>query len=193
MPRLAEDLKLGAVPQAFALKWIEGRSVASRYPGGRVMYTATSGAKLFLSDEEASEFEHALVEQAVRPGDAIRVSRITHVRGGGFSIRVERDTPQAAPAASAHSWQGNAPATPAPTTNNVPQGNTPAPPAPAAPPAIVPGEIPSAMAEAMFEAVDAIIETQRYAAARGLGVTFSEESVRAIGLSIYIRKQHGGR
>jgi hypothetical protein len=44
----------------------------------------------------------------------------------------------------------------------------------------------SCMMAAMCSAVDAIIETQAYATRRGIGLTFSEESVRAIGLSIYI-------
>ena len=49
------------------------------------------------------------------------------------------------------------------------------------------------MLAAMCAAVDAIVETQAYAQRRGLGVTFSEESVRAIGLSIYIGNQRGAR
>ena len=49
------------------------------------------------------------------------------------------------------------------------------------------------MLAAMCAAVDAIVETQAYAQRRGLGVTFSEESVRAIGLSIYIGNQRGTR
>jgi hypothetical protein len=49
------------------------------------------------------------------------------------------------------------------------------------------------MMAAMCSAVDAILETQAYATRKGLGLTFSEESVRAIGLSIYITNCKGGR
>jgi hypothetical protein len=42
------------------------------------------------------------------------------------------------------------------------------------------------MMASMCSAVDAIIEVQAYATRKGMGLTFSEESVRAIGLSIYI-------
>lgn len=49
------------------------------------------------------------------------------------------------------------------------------------------------MCAAMMAAVDAVIETQAYAARKGLGLTFSEESVRAVGLSIYISSCKGGR
>jgi len=48
------------------------------------------------------------------------------------------------------------------------------------------------MMAAMCSAVDAILETQAYATRRGLGLTFSEESVRAIGLSIYIDQCRNG-
>ena len=50
------------------------------------------------------------------------------------------------------------------------------------------------MCSSMCSAVDAVMETQAYAARKGLGLTFSEESVRAIGLSIYIAAcREGGR
>jgi hypothetical protein len=48
------------------------------------------------------------------------------------------------------------------------------------------------MCSAMCAAVDAIIETQAYATRSGIGLTFSEESVRAIGLSIYIDQCRNG-
>ncbi|HEX4138385.1 MAG TPA: hypothetical protein VHY84_27490 [Bryobacteraceae bacterium] len=48
------------------------------------------------------------------------------------------------------------------------------------------------MMSSMCAAVDAVIETQSYAARVGLGLTFSEESVRAIGLSIYIDSCRNG-
>jgi hypothetical protein len=48
------------------------------------------------------------------------------------------------------------------------------------------------MMSAMCSAVDAALETQAYAQRKGLGLTFSEESIRAIGLSIYISACKGG-
>ena len=68
---------------------------------------------------------------------------------------------------------------------------TPKPDQPAAPAVFTTDAAP--MLAAMCAAVDAIVETQAYAQRRGLGVTFSEESVRAIGLSIYIGNQRGTR
>ena len=49
------------------------------------------------------------------------------------------------------------------------------------------------MCSAMCSALDAALETQAYAQRKGLGLTFSEESVRAIGLSIYISACQGRR
>jgi hypothetical protein len=89
MPRTGDTIKLDSEPQTFALRYTTGKSVSSRFPGGRVMFTCVDERKLFLNDEEASEFEHALLDKGVKPADFIRVTRLTHGRGGGFAIRVE--------------------------------------------------------------------------------------------------------
>ena len=89
--RVGDTIKLESEPQTFALRFTkEGKSVASRFPGGRVMFTCIDERKLFMNDEEASEFEHALIEKGIRKAEFISVSRVTHGRGGGFAIRVER-------------------------------------------------------------------------------------------------------
>lgn len=199
------EIKFGA-PQEFALKFTTGKTVASRFPGGRVMFTAIDERKIFLNDEEASEFEHGLLEKGIQPGEFICVSRVTHGRGGGFAIRVERVDEREAPGTLA------APRVPAqrarqdqpsreealleksvelarrsgPAAFITPTTQT------SAPQAAVFAADAAAMLAALCAGVDAIVETQAYANRRGLGVTFSEESVRAIGLSIYIGNQRGG-
>jgi hypothetical protein len=186
---VSNEIRLTATPQTIAFKYIEGREVHSTFPGGRAMFTATDGRKLFLNGDNASELEHGLLDAEVRAGEPCNVSRVQHTRGGGFSIRVERITPEPAPPASAHSWQGNAPAV-VPggwTSSNQTQANTPAP-----PPVELP-EMPNAMAEAFFAAIDAIRHAQEYARKSGAGLTFSEESVRAAAISIYIQNAKGGR
>jgi hypothetical protein len=187
MPRV-DDIRLDANPQNFALKYIEGKPVASRYPGGRVMFTAIDSRKLFLNDEEASEFEHALRDLRVQPADFISVSRITHGRGGGYSIRVQRveDTAGAAPSREV----------PAPSREeallaksvemarqhgaqafHAPQ---PAAPAPAAPTAA------HNLTGSFIAAIDAVAAAQQYADSKGLKVTFTSEDVRACAISCYI-------
>lgn len=89
MPRVGDTIKLGPEPQTFALRFTTGKNVHSNFPGGRVMFTAIDERKLFMNDEEASEFEHLLLEKGVKPAEFISASRVTHGRGGGFSIRVE--------------------------------------------------------------------------------------------------------
>jgi hypothetical protein len=187
MSRISEDIKLDETPQIIALRYMEGKAVPSRFPGGRAMFTTFDERKLFLNDDETSQLEHALAEQGIRPGEHIEVSRISHGRGGGFSIRVQRGSSSRAQGASVQAGPHN---TPAPAYSNnqhqSPQRNTPEPAAPASPSA-------TAMRTALCDAVDAIIDAQAYATRRGLGVTFSEESVRAIGLSIYIGIQQAQR
>jgi hypothetical protein len=91
-PYLASaDIKLEyGVPQTFALKFKEGKSVESRFPGGRVMFTAIDDRKLFLDDEDANDLERAMYGLSIGVADFMRVTKIRHPRGGGHSIRVER-------------------------------------------------------------------------------------------------------
>lgn len=104
-PRGGDQIKLGPEPQAFALKFITGKDVQSNFPGGRVMFSAVDGRKIFLNDEDANELEHALLDQRIQPGQPIVVSRVQHGRGGGFAMRVElAEEPRAdrAPAPARH-------------------------------------------------------------------------------------------
>ena len=226
-PYLANaDIKLEyGAPQTFALKFAEGKSVESRYPGGRVMFTALDDRKLFLDDEDASDLERTMRELGIGVADFMRVTKIRHARGGGHSIRVERipdDNPDTQPdmrhpaAAGCPRRRRRAHGSAARKVGRAGARarracafqRTPArvclpepPPAPAqtatnngdhtAGAAIFTTDA-APMLAAMCAAVDAIVETQAYAQRRGLGVTFSEESVRAIGLSIYIGNQRSG-
>lgn len=249
------------VAQTFALKFITGKNCGeAKFPpfGPRVLFTALDDRRLWLGGEDASDFEHALVDLGIQPADFIRVTKIKHPRGGGHSIRVERvvDANDANDADDAPAWvrtdpdmrhavrmppsrqtYDNAPSreealleksvelarergaaafqrpparispdsapTPAYTTNGTTSDHTPKPAAAhqqtatnnsdhTAGQAIFTTDA-APMLAAMCAAVDAIVETQAYAQRRGLGVTFSEESVRAIGLSIYIGNQRSAR
>jgi hypothetical protein len=219
-PQLAgsNEIKLEyGVAQVFALKFINGKNLGdSKFPPflPRVLFTAIDDRKLFLDTEDAGEFEHALLDLRVQPADFISVTKIKHPRGGGHSIRVElvEDEPdtRAPEPPAARSRRDPAPAPPsrieaqlersvelarthgASAFRNPPPAPPPPPPAEPASAALFAGDAASMLA-AMCAAVDAIVETQAYAQRRGLGVTFSEESVRAIGLSIYIGNQRAGR
>jgi hypothetical protein len=83
------DLKT-AVSQTFALKSPSRPKSVGQY--GRMMWTAVDERKVFLSEEDASEFHQELIRLQVQPAEFIRVTRVKHgsARGGGFSIRVER-------------------------------------------------------------------------------------------------------
>jgi hypothetical protein len=84
------EIKLSPTPQLLSLRFTTGKPVQSKFPGGRNMFTTVDERKIFLNDEETSEFEHLLLDKGIQPVDFIRVSRVSHGRGGGFSIRVER-------------------------------------------------------------------------------------------------------
>lgn len=75
------------VPQVFALKYLTGKPVESRFPGGRVLFSTSRGS-LFLNDEDASDFERGVREIAPAAGEEVRVVMVKHAHGGGHSIRV---------------------------------------------------------------------------------------------------------
>jgi hypothetical protein len=191
MPRV-DDIRLDANPQTFALRFIEGKAVASRYPGGRVMFTAVDSRKLFLNDEEASEFEHALRDLRVEPADFIQVARVTHGRGGGYSIRVKRIDEPADPAPVREPQRETRTA---PTREEAllaksvemarehgAQAFHAAKPAPASAPTAAHNLMGSFTA-----AIDAIHAAQKYADEKGLKVTFTSEDVRATAISAFIQ------
>lgn len=198
----ADEIKLETnIPQTFALKFSTGKPVGN---WGNTMFTAVDSRRLFLNAEDAGEFEHALLDLRVQPAEFIRVTRVHHGgRGGGFSIRVERveDVPETdarliarleRSVALAREKSGS-PAAPdrAPEPEKLHQQVQQVNSSAAAGLVVTPAS--AAMCAAMRSAVDAILETQAYATKRGLGLTFSEESVRAIGLSIYIGQQQAAR
>jgi hypothetical protein len=181
----SNEIKLEyGVAQKFALKFATGKAVQSSFPGGRVMFTAVDERKLFLNDEDANDFERGVRDLGIVAGeDFVRVTKVRHPRGGGHSLRVERVEDDTSQDVSGRLGTSQ------PVQSRVAQpAQTPAEPAQLA---ITPAS--AQMCAAMCAAVDAIIETQAYASRRGLGVTFSEESVRAIGLSIYIGAARASR
>lgn len=208
MPRVGDEIRLEyGISQVFCLKFITGKAVQSRFPGGRCMFTAVDDRKLFLDDEETGDLERGCRDLGIRAGeDFIRVTKVRYPRGGGHAIRVERvdepddpgtlSVPRRPPAAAPRETIAEKLERSVRIARE--QGAaafiTQPPRPPAAPPVATEAPMPAAadMIAAMQAAVDAIVETQAYAQRRGLGVTFSEESVRAIGLSIYIGAQRAG-
>ena len=187
----SNEIKLGPAPARFALKFIEGKNLGdSKYPPflPRVLFTCVDDRRIYLDTESASEMEHALVTLGIQPGEYILA---TKNRGG---VRVERAAvgdPVRIPAQQA----------PQPRTSNmeallersVELARERGPAAFISPEPAVISPMAQQMCAAMAAAVDSIIETQAYAQRRGLGVTFSEESVRAIALTIFIQNAKGGR
>lgn len=192
------EIKLGPQPQNFALKFITGKNLGnSKFAPflPRVLFTAIDDRKLFLEAEDASDFERALRDLGVQSGDFVAAARVKLPRGG-HSIQVKRVDESAAPSQTRQEFV-TATETLLAKSVEMAREHGPsafiaaAPVADAQPVKITPAAVQ--MCAAMCAAVDAIIETQAYAQRRGLGVTFSEESVRAIGLSIYISAAKGGR
>jgi hypothetical protein len=202
------------IAQTFALRFITGKNVPSRYPGGRVMFSAIDERKLFLSDEDGSDFERALRELGVQPADFIRVTKVRMPRGGGHSLRVELVPDEAsapvsmtapAPAAGRLPPQVSTRSTQHETRStlerdleaSLQQRRQPRPPAPAEAIDRAATGITATTAQlcaAFMVAIDAMNEARKYSQRSGFGdIVFNSEDLRAVALSVYIGQQRGGR
>jgi hypothetical protein len=217
--RPSNDIKLEyGVPQIFALKFTTGKNVESRFPGGRVMFTAIDDRKLFLDDEDANDFERSLNELRIGPADFIQVTKIRHARGGGHSIRVEavddsdgrepatetqleRQLTRSIEAQREKRSAGNPEAgRPAPrhsqsTSTNYQEknnGNNTVGPQPNGPTVITPAA--ALLCGAFMAAIEALHEARQYSQRSGFGdIVFTSEDLRACALSVYINQAKGGR
>jgi hypothetical protein len=191
---MADLLKLQKdEPAIIALAFAEGKIVESTIPNApnQVMFTLCDGRRTFLPLIAADKIREA----GIRAREEFEIVKL-----GPHSYRVRKlDSgpyvpppyeERAAPASS-HASAARVTGPSTYTTNN---GNTSAPPSPARPaePARTITPAAACMCAAMCSAVDAIVETQAYATRKGIGLTFSEESVCKIGLSIYIDNCRNG-
>jgi len=213
--RAGNEIKLEyGQPQVFALKFLQGKSYEGNY-GPRVLFTLVDERKLWLDGEDGSDLEHRLGELGVQRADFIRVTKIRHARGGGHSLRVERAVEEEGerdpqPGSGRRDADRTTEALLEQSIERAREARKPEEAAPIPMRATAPREEPrqlqsngnagiqitpasARMVAAMCAAVESVIETQSYAARKGLGLTFSEESVRCIGLSIFIADCQGGR
>lgn len=189
---------LKGVRNVIAIEKLPGRLVPSM--GGEepdeVVFDLTNGLCWYAAQITANE----IYRLGVASGDQIEVTVTGKKKWELLIVPLQprlsaASAPASAPAATAgvttsrdaQSRNGHHPTPPPPP---------PPPVEPAVPPPARASEMTAAtacMCSAMCSAVDAVLETQAYAARKHLGLTFSEESVRAIGLSIYISACQGAR
>jgi hypothetical protein len=185
----AKDFTPG-VPVALMLRSTEPKMAPDNGFGSAMMFSSSAGP-IYLDPDPAREIVDQLQQLAIRPNELIRIIKIK-TSHGGHRWHVERPAKiqgdiETAPAAGSDKKTA-ARTSSAEETNN--SNNTEEtkrlvePLQPNGTPVITPQS--AKMCAAFMAAVDAIIEVQAYATRRGLGLTFSEESVRAIGLTIYI-------
>jgi hypothetical protein len=177
--------------EVVALKFDEGKNVEGKF-GPQVAFSTIDDRMFYLDPTPADDVETELRKFGIKAGTPFKLTKVKTSHGGSrFTVE-----PIAARGdEGGHNVPGRARySAPAPGYWDVEIPPTPAAQPVAAPaPAAQPSTSAVCMMAAMCAAVDAVIETQAYATRRGLGVTFSEESVRAIGLSIYISNCKGGR
>ena len=215
MPRAGNEIKFEyGVAQKFALKYTTGKNCGeAKFPpfGPRVLFTALDDRRLWLGGEDASDFEHALVDLGIQPADFIRVTKIKHPRGGGHSIRVER-ADDANDADDAPAWVRDTGSDPdmrhavrMPPSREVSREEAlleksvelarerGAAAFHRAPARISPQTPKPAAAHqlmgAFCAAIDACAAAQEYAVRKGLNVAFTSEDVRACAISIYINTE----
>ena len=193
------------MPEALTIKFVTGKNIGnSKNPPFlmRVMFSFLEGP-LFLDAEDGSALEMRLRDLRVGAGDQVVLTKIRLARGAGSVIRCERAQSDAAEPVAAPPAPRQAPPSPIAAlleksvdiARSQGAGAFITPPLPAEPfserQIVTPRS--AAMCAAMCAAVDSVMDTQAYAARKGLGLTFSEESVRAIGLTIFIQQSKEGR
>jgi hypothetical protein len=201
-PRM-DEIKLETnVAQTFALKYTTGKAVGQ---WGNIMFTAVDDRRLFLNAEDASEFEHALLDLRYKPADFIRVTRVKHgkARGGGFAIRVEleKDEPQSdrdytsdlaqsisnaeasrrLQAQRARALQPVVPVVGAQATAQSTDGE----------------RVPMSkdLGRALIASIDAAAIAAQYAESKGISIAFTSEDIRCFAVSILTEfwRNGGGR
>lgn len=174
------------LPEIVAIAALPGQTRQSQFGGPEVMFQLTDGRPWYVPSAVADEIYKARINprqqiEVMKVGRMKHELRITplqaHLGGPGAVVKT---TPDPAAARTEQQQQYKSP------NHTAPPAEHPAPPNTTMRPAA------ACMASAMMAAVDAIIETQAYATRKGLGLTFGEESIRAIGLSIYINECKGG-
>ena len=181
-------------PEVFALRFLTGKNVASKFPGGRVMFSTDRGP-LFLDGEDGSDLEIRIRELRVQVGDYVRVVKVKMPHGGGHSLRIERVSDAAEPETA----QQRAAETPTrmeallEKSIDMVRGRTAAP-APAPVSAELPKITPASagLCAALKAAIDAVVESVAYGARLGLKLEFNEEDIRALAITCYINA-NGGR
>jgi hypothetical protein len=193
------------VSEIFCPKFLEGKTVESRFPGGRAMFAAVDGRVLFVDGEAASDIERSMRQLGIRPGkDSVRLTKIRHARGGGSSIEVHRveqpdergtlSTPRLSPRGPQPARAAAPPPLEATLEASVQlarqygaqafisNGGNPAPPA-----APQMSDRARKLALCLIDAIDAAAAGQSHAKARDLGLTFASEDIRALAITCFIQ------
>lgn len=185
---MAETLRLEInQPTMIALAYTKGRPVTSPMNGQKdIMFTTVDGYRIFLPESAAQQIYEAGIP-ARKPFQIIKRGpgnfAIVNQNGSYPAAASSRDAATGMPVTSVTSTQSSSPH----HTNGTQNGNPPAP--------VTPTSSPEGrrLMSALGAAIDAVAESQEYAKRRGLGITFSEESVRCLAISVYIQNSREGR
>lgn len=183
--QVRNKIELDETPQTFALKQPANGKEVGQF--GSVMYSASDGRVLFVVAEDASDFHHQLVDLGIQPGEAIRVSRVRHGRGGGFAIRVARVSDAEEGPPEPKGGTGAHANSPHPYSSNITSPNDSRIPAA---PEIAPAS--ARLCAALKAAIDATVEASIYAKRVGMKLEFNEEDVRCLAITCYIQSAKGG-
>jgi hypothetical protein len=192
-------------PETFALKFLEPKSFDGQF-GPRAMFTAADEGygerKIWLDHEDAANICIELRRLGVGVGEAVRMTKVKHPRGGGHGFLVQRAGAPAAAQVDAPDWvtREEAPEPPSKIEAQLAQSvqmvrthGREVFQRPAAPAAPAPAAADSVLMAALKTAIDATLEATVYAARKGVELAFTEESIRALAITCYIQSAKGGR
>ncbi len=185
-PAASNEVKLAyGVPEIVAFKFLTAKAFAGSF-GDRALFTLADERRMWLDAEDGSDIERALRELGVTPGDAVKLTKIRHARGGGHSIRVERvnDQPptaleaQLAASVDLARRHGAAafsvrPAQPEPAVVAAPDAQAFAP-------------LAVKLCSTMCALIDSMTEAKTYAQRRGIDLT--NEDLRCLAATAFIQE-----
>lgn len=172
-------------PEVVALQFETGKRVESQFGGEQALYTLCDGRRLYAPISLADR-----IEKDLRVGRNEPIQIVKREVGTGKDKRVTYDVARIAPTAP-ESVQTPRSGTTQPAFAKQVQHDSLRSAHNTQPPLMT--QTASALAGALCAAIEAVMETERYAERRGFAFQFTSEDVRALAITCFISASRDGR
>jgi hypothetical protein len=172
------------VPEVIALQFTTGKEVESNFNGTEILYSLEDGRSWYVHPSVARKIDALCLGK----GEPFEVTKVEAVGRKGFEYDVKHaiaSAPQAAVLPSVETRQNG---TTAQVVHTASQNSNSRP----DPYRAQPDPMVQRMSSAYLVAIDALVDAESYAAAKGLKIAFTSEDLRTTALSVFIQASKGG-